>query len=110
MNTLRMWLTGEGFDWENGVILYQGVEEDCSPGWAYDDDLEETIQITDTHPILDEEFDSGFGSPQCPRIFAKDEMAIYFPTQYDGSTSLERVIINPKYYIGNTKATPYPGS
>lgn len=111
MSTLREWLTQRGFDFENGIILYQAVTNpDCAPGWAYEDrDREETVQIDASNEILDRVFDSGYGGPDCPRIFARDNDAIYFPSQYDGATWLERVEINPESFIGNKKPTPYPG-
>jgi len=108
MSTLREWLTDAGFDWANGRIVYQAVAPDAyCPGWG------SPISgkfIDSTHPVLDEQFESGYGAPRCPRIIARDGVAIYFPGQYDGSTWLERIVIDLDKYVGaDFIVSPYPG-
>lgn len=110
MATIRQWLQNEGFDFENGRILFQDVTEDAyCPGWARDDyELKDTIEIKD-HPILDHEFNDGYGSAQCPRFLAKDSKKIYFPSQYDGATCVNSIEIDLDSFVGNKKPLPYPG-
>ena len=109
MATLRKMLASAGFDWDAGVIVYQPVTDAAhSPGWADDDDILPGYVIENDHPILDEEFNAGYGSPQMPRFFARDGQAVYFPTQYDGATAVERVAIEIGGYV-NGSPTPYPG-
>lgn len=109
MAKLKDWLDELGFDWEKGIILYQPVTKEAScPGWASEEEMLPTKIIKSNDPILIKTFSSNFGSPQCPRIWAKDGKAVYFPSQYDGSTSLEKVIIDPSYYL-NGASTPYSG-
>lgn len=90
MANLRSWLNEQGFDWETGEIVYQGL-------------------VHRDHPILDAEFYDGYGTANCPPIVAKDKEAIYFPTQYDGATALERVVLDLEYYTKKGVKTPYPG-
>lgn len=108
MATLREWLTEKNFDWENGIIIWHETEGNSSPGW-HSSPISRS-EIAKSHPILDLEFDSAYIGPMAPRIFARDEHNIYFPAQYDGSTWLEKVNINPEYYVNNSESeTPYPG-
>jgi hypothetical protein len=107
MAKLREWLDKKGFDWESGVILYQECEEDYYNGWVSETDAITTTPIDKQHPILDKEFSSGYGAPECPRILAKDDTAMYFPGQYDGATWLEKVNLDLEFYLENL--TPYPG-
>ena len=46
-------------------------------------------------PLLDYEFDSGYGAPGCQRILVWTNTHVYFVSQYDGATSLECVPRNP---------------
>ena len=108
MNTIRDWLTEKGFDWEKGRILYQ-ESSGYSPGWAAGDELQQPVEITAHHPILDLRFPHGFGAPSCPRFFAKDTDAIYFPGMYDGSTWCVRIPIELDKYITENIPTPYVG-
>lgn len=110
MAKLRDWLNELNFDWETGQIIFQDIEENAyCPGWASECDLKNSVLISKDHPILDKEFYSGYGAPECPRFFAKDSKAIYFPVQYDGSTGIEKIIIDVAEYVGSSKPTPYPG-
>lgn len=115
MATLRVWLTNHGFDWARGVIVYQPTkpyswDPDASPapGNADDDEVQPAEQIDALHPILDHAFDDGFGAPECPRIFARDLAAVYFPGKYDGATWLEKVYLDPEKYLTGA-LTPYVG-
>ena len=108
MSTIREWLNEVEFDWEHGKIVFQD-SHGYSPGWSSGRELDAPIYISNQHPILDKEFDSGYGSPQCPRFIAKDGKFLYFPDQYDGATSIVRVAHNLSYYVRGKNATPYPG-
>lgn len=110
MSTLRKDLNEKGFDWESGMIVYQAVSEEAySPGWAGENELSQSVQIDENHPILDEEFFSGYGSPQMPRFVACDSTYIYFPVQRDGATFIAKVLRLIGNYIGSEMPTPYPG-
>ena len=84
MPTIREWLSQSGFDWKGGTIIYQEVEGGY-PGWSNPINAL-IIDKRNTHPILDQHFKDGYGSPDCPRFVAKDKNHMYFPGQYDGST------------------------
>lgn len=105
--TLRGWLNEAGFDWESGLIVWQDTGEDNYPGWHTPE--APGVVITKDHEVLDRKFYCGYGGPECPRIFAQDKNAIYFPGQYDGSTWLERIVTDPGFYTLPGNATPYPG-
>jgi hypothetical protein len=113
MATIREWLNDAGFHWEGGTIVIQEEvrEEDDwrpSPGWCTPNTARKVASPED--PILDLAFPSGFGGPECPRFFAKDSDAVYFPGQYDGSTWCEKVFLDPDRYLDPEVETPYPGS
>jgi hypothetical protein len=59
--------------------------------------------------VLHQSFDAGFGGPKCPRFIAEDPVAIYFPSQYEGATSLEKIYKNLDVYLTGDEETPYPG-
>ena len=108
-DTLRKWLMESGFSPRTGVIVYHEVRG-FDPGWDNGpDDVMARREIPWDDPILDYEFDSGFGGPSCPRIFARDGYRIFFPSQYDGATSLVTVNVDPSHYLKNGSVTPYPG-
>lgn len=114
MRTIRQWLNTAGFDWDNGRVLYQEVIEDedhnSFPGWADRDQVKAPVEIDRDHPILDVEFDTGYGSPDTPRFVAYSVNKIFFPSQYDGATGLEVIGRNPDVYLHQKiKLTPYPG-
>jgi hypothetical protein len=109
METLRKLLNKEEFDWDNGLIVWQDITEEAySPGWA-SGELKETIAIDYSHEILDREFPTGFGAPQMPRFVAQDRYHMYFPCQYDGSTSICKIKRHVNFYLDNNDPTPYPG-
>lgn len=105
MTTLREFLKGANFDFEKGRIYYQKTKDGDSPGWSTGVNAE---LISTSHDILDKEFYSGFGGPQCPRFVAYDSEKVYFPEQYDGSTNICFVYLNPDRYLSG-EPTPYPG-
>lgn len=109
--TIRQWLDKAGFDWLNGQIIYQEVlnVRKNSPGWASVRDSYPGQVIDTDNPILDLEFHSGYGGPECPRFIAKDGRKLYFPSQYDGATGVEAVYYDLDYYTREGVATPYPG-
>ena len=104
MNTIRDWLTRGSFNWDKGRIIYQATDKFC--GW---DEPLSAEEISKEHPILDHEFNRGFGAPECPRFIAEDEKALYFPEQYDGATSLTVVYKDIDWYLDAENPTPYPG-
>lgn len=119
MATIREWLNGSGFVWDKGIIIYQAVREDAdaeypqyasAPGYADENDVTPGVFVAATDPILDMEFDNSYGAPSCPRFFARDNAALYFPSQYDGSTRIVRVEIDPMFYMQPGNLTPYPGA
>jgi hypothetical protein len=106
MATLREWLDKENFDWDSGRILYQETKGNNFPGW---DSVIAAQFINFEDSILSEDFHDGFGGPNCPCIIAEDKNALYFPSQYDGATSLEKVFKNIELYLDIENETPYPG-
>jgi hypothetical protein len=105
MATIYTWLEKAGFNFQTGEIIYQSVTEDCyAPGWG-DPFSARSMPVE----VLHQEFDDSFGSPQCPRFFARCGDFVYFPSQYDGSTSLAKVNVNPFFYLDINHPTPYPG-
>ena len=101
MPTIREWLSESNFDWEEGIIIHQKVDNRYG-------EIQSTSIVTSDHPILDEYFKDGYGGPMCPRFVAKDENHMYFPNQYDGSTFIVVVSTNMEDYL-NGLETPYPG-
>ena len=110
MATLREFLDDVAFDWDGGLVVYQPVTSGSySPGWGT---AEPGRLIGKNDPILDFDFDAGYGALNCPRFFARDGKAVYFPVQYDGATCPERVVIAVEEYTrtdGKHRETPYPG-
>ena len=110
MTTIRVELSRLGFSWFGGIIVWQ---KPCVDGSEYPghDRGGRANTIPHNHAILDTEYDEGFGSPECPRFVAKDYSAVYFPTQYDGSVRVERVLTDIVAYVGDGSQpdTPYPG-
>lgn len=107
-DTLRKWLDKAGFDWSSGRIVYHYGKDQAVCDSQYCD-VEARIEIGWAHPILDKEFDRGYGGAECPAIIAKDAKALYFPDQYDGSTSLVKVMLDIDHYLQDGSHTPYPG-
>jgi len=101
MDTIRKYLTQSGFDFENGKIIIQN-----GTGWSEGGNGR---YVKPDDPILDIEFSSGYGGPDCPRYVAQDKKKIYFPWQYDGATGPTYVYRNIKAYLGSENETPYPG-
>ncbi len=114
MATIRAWLNGAGFDWKKGTIVFQPVG-DGVPGWG--DPVSgcwlKPAKIINDDPVLDHHFYDGYGGPQCPRFVARDTEAVYFPSQYDGATSIEKVFLDLSRYVGEKEGefeeSPYPG-
>lgn len=106
-STIQGWLETAGFDWATGIVVVQEVSDD-SPGWAIKSDITATRYAQKGDPILTQEFDSGYGGPECPCFWAKDKDAVYFPNQYDGSTGIVKVDLLPNRYLAG-EPTPYPG-
>ena len=106
MATLRAWLDEAGFDWKNGEIIIQEIDSADAPGWATPI---KTRVLSPYDPIMVQFFTDDSGSPQCPRVVAKDKSNIYFPSQYDGATALEVVHLDIRAYLDPNKPTPYPG-
>jgi hypothetical protein len=104
MATLRAWLTEAGFNFDTGIIVYHDTDE------VYWSDYVISRQvIRKDHPIIDMEFDDGYGRPECPNIVAFDGPFMFFPQQYDGATSLVKVSTRFEDYLVEGSSTPYPG-
>lgn len=46
-------------------------------------------------PVLDYDYDSGFGWQDCHNLLVYTHLRVYFVNEYDGSTSLRSVPRNP---------------
>ena len=113
MATLRQWLIEAGYSPDTGYIVYHETKDEVFNAHGLQDQSENVIDrslIGWNHPILDKEFDDGYGCPEAPRIVVEDAEAIYFPTAYDGSTELVKVRKGLRYYLSEESVTPYPGS
>ena len=49
----------------------------------------------DARPLLDFEYDTGFGLPDCYAVYAYTQTRIIFVSQYDGATAIESAPRNP---------------
>lgn len=104
--TIREWLTDAGFDFHAGIIVHQETGREKGHGYRWALPVAASVMHDE---ILDKQFHDGHGSPDCPCFFARCGDWIYFPSQHDGATSLEKVNINPEYYLDCKNKTPYPG-
>ena len=104
--TIREWLNEANFNWATGRVIWQDVENDEFPGW---DVPLYGQEINLDHAILDKSFNSGYGGPKCPRFIAEDYKCLYFPEQYDGSTSLVVIHKDITHYLNPENEAPYPG-
>lgn len=127
ITTLRKELTEAGFDWNpQAVIIVQrykvsairypsGYSAVLAEGQAYalgssTSDKVENKTIKPEHPLLDLEFDEGYGSANMPKFWCKSPTHIYFPGQYDGRTWVAKVALYPTAYLGEEAETmPYVG-
>jgi len=106
MATIKQWLDEKGFDWANGRIVYQEVKQGHSLEWG----MPKAGRLIDADdPILIQQFDSGYGWPECPRFVAEDARGMYFPGQYDGATLVVMVHKDITVYLDKDMPTPYPG-
>lgn len=53
------------------------------------------ISWAEARPLLDYEYDPGYGAPDCQAICAWTSTRVLFVSQYDGSTGLESMPRNP---------------
>ena len=107
MTTIRQWLNEGGFDWDKGRIIIQEVNGNY-PGEDWNDRI--SASEDKAHFLVDKEFDSGYGGPECPRFIAEDKDKLYFPEQYDGATSLCIVFKDISKYLNyKDYPSPYPG-
>lgn len=101
-DSIRQYLAKLDFDFRHGRIL---MEE----GHLGDRRSSTTRKVDVNSNILDEKFDGGFGRAECPPFIAEDRDFIYFPTEYDGSTSAVKVAKSIDDYLENDNlAIPYP--
>jgi hypothetical protein len=101
MATIREFLSKSGFDFLVGRIIVQETNDLNEPVSARE------ISLNDS--ILDFEFSAGLGYMGCPRYVAEDSKALYFPSQYDGATSPEKIYKNINKYLNPKVESPYPG-
>lgn len=55
----------------------------------------QTLGIADVEKWLDIGFNSGFGSRDCPTLYAWSDTEVFYIYEYDGSTSLQSCPRNP---------------
>jgi len=107
IQTLRKELKRIGFDWGTGKIIISDMNG--AKTYWYDSDRPEPKIVTDMgDKLLDYEYDTSYGSADCPAFIAEDKEFIYLPYQYDGATGLFRVAKDIDYYM--EYSTPYPGA
>lgn len=93
MTTLREDLEDNEFDFANGRVLFQSDESE--PRYLNKDD-----------PIFDAYFYEGFGGADNPRIIAEDKDYIYFYSEYDGATWIDRIRKDIDAYRRDDKGVP----
>lgn len=106
ITTLRKDLNDVGFDWSTGIIISYDT---YITGWKCDWELENNKKLIITHdnPILDIEYNYGYGGFEMPYFRAQDKDKIYFPYDYDGSSCVKWVYKNFTQYL-ETKDTLGP--
>lgn len=116
MTTLREWFNDEKVDWSSLIMVCHTMGPNSfAPGWSIPetsvkfDFTNDSALDTTNHPVLDHKFYDGFGAPEAPMFVAQDKDFIYFPSQYDGATTLVKVAKNIDYYMDVRHETPYPG-
>lgn len=57
--------------------------------------LDEVISWEIARPLLDYEFDDGFGGQDCNTVFVWTNKRVIFVSEYDGATGLKYVPRNP---------------
>lgn len=62
----------------------------------YADMLNRVLTWEEAAPILDEEYDDGYGSADCFPFYAWTNTHIYFVREYDGSTQIGAIPRNPQ--------------
>ena len=113
-STLRALLTEEGINWQICEIWFQRGEEATmykkhSPyqsGWSFE--LAPPGKFDVGSSLLDLQFYTGFGSPEMPRFWAKDDKYIYIASQYDGATSVVKIPYNSNAFLTGD-IIPFPG-
>lgn len=105
MTTLREEFENLDVHWKSLKIISQEYEGKYCDGW---DVPTHSKYISTSDPLLDLEFDGGYGFPNMPRIIAEDRNFFYFPCKYDGRTTLEKLNKNLSTYL-NAENTIYPG-
>lgn len=103
-STIRIELDRLGFDWKSGVLLREsGVGRQSAPG-------RNTKSIKSEDALLDHKFSNGSNLMDIPRVFARDNKAVYFPlVTHKRGARLVRVVINPETYLKTDLPLPYPG-
>jgi hypothetical protein len=62
----------------------------------------EVLSWEEARPMLDYDFDRGFGAPECDAIYAWTPTRVIFVREYDGSTGLDSL---PRYPDAATEPT-----
>jgi len=77
-----------------GEMGWEGYGDDDrhAPGLARKGEI---LRWAEARPLLDYEYDRGFGAPDCQAIRAWTENKVIWVTQYDGSTSVNSALRNP---------------
>ena len=86
-----------------GVVIGEGDRiDDYSTSILLDSILEKKRKIYDkvipwviAKPLLDYEFDSGFGTQDCNTVYIWTNKNVLFINEYDGSTCLSKIPRNP---------------
>ena len=92
----------EGLDEGERIEAVVIGEHDSDPNKYNDgpkreaDKLNRVLTWEEAAPILDEEYDDGYGSAECWPFYAWSNTHIYFVREYDGSTSISAIPRNPR--------------
>lgn len=81
---------------------YTGPKFEDDPRSVSPEYLNKQLTWEQAAPLLDYEYNSGYGSMDCHNIYFWTAQSVGYIHEYDGSTSVELIPRNPSDYIPNT--------
>jgi hypothetical protein len=76
-----------------GEMGWPNWGEEGKPKW--DHVKNKLITWKEAFPLLNYEYDTGYGSPHCQAIYAWTKTRVIYVAQYDGSTTIHSIYRNP---------------
>lgn len=114
MDTLRQELADAGADMSSIVVVVAFDGSNPIIGVSYDrdgwDGSFQNRQVDSADPVLDMEYDGGFGGMRAPRTVAWDNDYLYVQCNLMGASSFERVSLRPRHhYLAKNRGVPLMG-